>query len=113
MRPYSVSDRILERLSRIETRLAGVELALHILFTGDLIMSKELDDLTAQVEENTEVEGSAVALINGIAAQLTALAAELANVGVDNSKVTALAAQLRSSADALAAAVAANTPAAG
>ena len=63
-----------------------------------------LDALTAQVAANTEVEASAVILINGLAAKLF----EFAN---DPAAITALATQLQASADALAAAVAANTPA--
>ena len=63
-----------------------------------------LDALTAQVTANTEVEASAVILINGLAAKLL----EFAN---DPAAITALATQLQASADALAAAVAANTPA--
>lgn len=72
------------------------------------ILRKEMaaiDDLTAQVAENTTVEGSAITLIQGIAAQLAA-------AGTDPAKLAALQTQLKASGDALAAAVAANTPAA-
>ncbi|MGA3168341.1 MAG: hypothetical protein ABSF14_19745 [Terriglobia bacterium] len=64
-------QQILEALARIEKK--------------EQIMAGELDALTAQVTKNTDVEASAVVLIQGIAQKL---------------------------ADALAAAVAANTPAA-
>lgn len=64
-----------------------------------------LDALTAQVKANTDVEASAVVLIQGIAAQLAAAA-------TDPVAVAALAAQLKGSADALSAAIVANTPAA-
>ena len=63
-----------------------------------------LDDLIAQVTANVTVEGSAVTLIQGIAAQLAAAPTP--------AQVSSLAAQLKTSADALGAAVAANTPAA-
>jgi len=63
-----------------------------------------LDDLIAQVTANTTVEGSAATLIASIAAQLAAAPTP--------AQVSALAAQLKTSGDALAAAVAANTPAA-
>jgi hypothetical protein len=66
-------------------------------------MSAEFDALTAQVAASTTVEASAVTLIQGIAAQLAGNPSAAA--------VTALSAQLSSSATALAAAVAANTPA--
>lgn len=68
-------------------------------------MAKELDDLTAEVERNTTVEGSVLTLIQGFAAQLAA-------AGTDPKKLAALATTLKTSNDALAAAVLANTPAA-
>lgn len=61
-----------------------------------------LDALTTQVTESTTVEQSALALINGIAGQLTAAAG-------DPVAVQALVDQLNTSSTALAAAVAANT----
>lgn len=67
-------------------------------------MSKELDDLKAEVERNSSVDASALALIKGLADQITAAA--------DNPRaVRLLADQLRAQNDALAAAVTANTPA--
>lgn len=68
-------------------------------------MSKELDDLTAQVKSNSDLLDSATTLINGIADRIAA-------AGVDPTKLAALTAELRSKDDALAAAVTANTPAA-
>lgn len=68
-------------------------------------LMKELDDLSAQVQANDDVEASAVLLINGIAARIAA-------AGVDPAKLSALTTSLKASADSLAAAVAANTPAA-
>jgi hypothetical protein len=68
---------------------------------------KEFDDLTAQVTADTTVEASAVTLINGIAAQLAAL---VAAGTVTPEAVTALSNQLKTSADALSAAITANTP---
>lgn len=64
-----------------------------------------IDDLTAQITANEDVEDSALALINGFAARLAA-------AGVDPVKLKQLQDDLKAHADALAAAVAANTPAA-
>lgn len=64
----------------------------------------ELDDLTVQVKKNEEVEAAAVVLIQGIAAKLEAAKS-------DPIKIQALSNELKTSADALAAAVVANTPA--
>lgn len=65
----------------------------------------DLTSLTAQVQANTQVETSAVTLIQGLADQLRALAN-------DPVAIAALADQLKGSADALSAAIVANTPAA-
>ncbi len=64
-----------------------------------------LDDLAVQVQANADAEAAAVALIQGLAAEIAAAAG-------DSAKVAALAAELKASGDALAAAVVANTPAA-
>jgi hypothetical protein len=61
--------------------------------------------LQAQVQQNTTVEASAVTLIQGLAAQITA-------AGTDPAALAALTTNLNTSATALAAAIAANTPAA-
>ncbi|MHB9836834.1 hypothetical protein Q8F57_018535 [Paraburkholderia terrae] len=68
-----------------------------------------LDDLKAEVAATLTVEQSAVTLIQGIAAKL---AAALANQANPDSALVDLTNQLTTSADALAAAVTANTPAA-
>jgi hypothetical protein len=63
------------------------------------------DDLAAQVAATTTVDGSALVLINGFAARLAA-------AGVDPVKLAQLQSDLKTNSDQLAAAVAANTPAA-
>jgi len=68
-------------------------------------MATDLGPLTAEVTRNTEVDGSAIALLNGLSAKI----AELKN---DPVALQALADQLKASSDSLAAAVVANTPAA-
>ncbi len=78
---------------------------LQAIQTKENLMSAELDALAVQVKANTDLEASAVSLIQGIAAQLTALKN-------DPAAITALSTQLASSASALAAAITANTPAA-
>ena len=68
-------------------------------------MTTELQALTDQVKVNTDLEASAIQLIQGIATQLAA-------AKEDPAAVQALSDQLKASADALAQAVTANTPAA-
>lgn len=71
-----------------------------------------LADLEAAVTRNTDVVNSAVTLINGIAARIqAAVDAALANGATADelAPVTAEVSALNASADALAAAVAANT----
>ena len=77
----------------------GIEIVLQVRAMS------AIDDLSAQVSANTTVVGSALTLIQGLAAQLAA-------AGTDPAKLAALQASLKASDDALAAAVAANTPAA-
>jgi chromosome segregation ATPase len=67
-------------------------------------MSTQLDVLQAQVEKNTTIEESAVVLINGLAAQITALKN-------DPAALQALADSLNASSTDLSNAIQANTPA--
>ena len=69
------------------------------------VMSVQLDALTAQVKANTEVEASAVVLLKGLAAQIEA-------IKTDPVALQGLSDSLKASADQLAEAVVANTPAA-
>ena len=69
----------------------------------EIIMSKELDDLEVAVTENTALDASIVALVEGLAAQIESMKD-------DPAKMTALAASLREKSAALAAAIHANTP---
>ena len=74
-----------------------------------------LDDLAAQVKANTDAEASAVIVLNGIAGRIqTAVDAALANgaTAAELQPVTDEVAALKASADALSAAVVANTPSA-
>lgn len=72
-------------------------------------MSAALDALTAQVTANASAEASAVTLIQGLAEELKAA---LAAHPDDSAALTDLANKLQTSANALGAAVVANTPAA-
>jgi hypothetical protein len=82
---------ILEQLARINWKVSDV--------------MGNLDELQAEVENNSEVDASAIALLNGLSAQL-------AQIAHDPAAVQALSEQLSASSSALAAAVTANTPAA-
>jgi len=68
-------------------------------------MTAELDTLTAKVEETTTIEQSAIELLNGLSAQI-------ASLKDDPAKLQALSDSLSSKSAELAAAIAANTPAA-
>lgn len=68
-------------------------------------MTAEFDALTAEVARNTTEDQSVIALVNGLADQIAALKD-------DPAALQALADQLRASNDAVAAAIAANTPSA-
>lgn len=88
------------KLDQIVQLLGNLE---HLLLLQGKELMSALDDLTTQVAANTSVEQSAITLIQGIAAQLAA-------AGQDPIKLAALTGSLKTSADSLAAAVAANTP---
>lgn len=81
----------------------------EVLSKLSLILSQQeaqmasITELEAEVARNTTVDESAIALIEGIVARLEEAAG-------DQVKIDALTADLRARNDALAAAVAANTP---
>lgn len=91
-------DDVVARLARIETLLTQI-------FLGVLQQMALLTTLTASVKQNTDVEKSAVLLLTGLTNQLKA-------AGTDPAALTALADSLDENTKELAAAVAANTPAA-
>lgn len=91
-------DAILILQARLESKIAALTLKQEQVMT-------DLSALTAEVERNTTVDESAIALLTGLAAQVESLK-------TDPVALQALADTMRGSSDALAAAVAANTPAA-
>lgn len=79
------------------------ELLLHIIHNQEIIMATLQDLQTAVTAEDTVID-SAVTMIQGLAAQVAALAPNRAAIDT-------LAADIKGKSDALAAAVAANTAA--
>jgi FtsZ-binding cell division protein ZapB len=67
-------------------------------------MQQVIEDLRVEIERNTSIDGSAITLMNGLAARIE----ELKN---DPTALQELANSIRTSNDALSAAVRANTPA--
>jgi hypothetical protein len=103
----SFEQYVTEALDDIRLTLAQhTEVLNQLLQQGDEVKA-DLTTLTAQVAQNVTVEGSAITLIQGIAAQLAAAIA--AN---DPAALDALQAELAASDTSLAAAITANTPAA-
>ena len=88
-----------------EQKLDRILEALNALVRQEKTVMADLKSLSDQVKANTDVEASAVTLIQGIAAQLAA-------AKTDPAQIQALSDQLKNSADSLAAAITANTPAA-
>ena len=85
-----------------QAQLNRIEGMLEALTKGAISMAVDLTALTAQVAANTDLENSAITLIQ-------ALAAEFAAAAADPGAVAALATRLKASATALAAAISANT----
>lgn len=95
---HHYDDDIRDDLTIIKSMLQNIQ-------RKEVKVTMTLDELQAQVKANTDVESSAITLINGLAAQITANAN-------DPVKVQAMADQLKASATALSQAITANTPAA-
>jgi hypothetical protein len=86
-------------------KLDAILQILKIIQGKEELIMVDLTVLTAQVKANTDAEASAIQLIQGLAAKI----AELIASGNDPAEIQALADQLKASADALGAAVVANT----
>ena len=97
-------DSIIKKLKMINKKLDLVLAGQVNEANREVIMSAELDDLATKVAANTSVSQSAVTLLNGLGAQIAAMAN-------DPVAIRALASQLQSDDAGLAAAVTANTPA--
>ncbi len=89
----------------LERKLNTILRKLNQILTKETAMSVELDNLAVQVKANTDAEESAVLLLGKLHDLIVA-------AGTDPVKLQALAADLASSKEALAAAILANTPAA-
>jgi hypothetical protein len=97
-------------LTELGKKLDQVLEMLTILQKGEQTIMADLNTLTDDVTQNTSVVKSAEALLTGLKTQLDAAIA--ANANGDPTKLAALSAQLEANTSELAAAVAANTPAA-
>lgn len=79
--------------------------AVRTLIEQEKTIMADLTTLTNQVQQNTDVEASAIVLLNGLSAQI-------AQSKTDPVALQALADQLKTSSESLASAITANTPAA-
>ena len=98
---HSSLARILMAVTRLENLMSALD--------------DQISALTAQVKANTDVENSALVLIQGFSARLDAAVAAAQAAGATPAQLQALTdlgTAIKSSDDALSAAVAANTPAA-
>jgi hypothetical protein len=93
--------QLLAGIARLENKMAALD--------------DQITALTAQVKANTDVENSALVLIQGFSARLDAAVAAALAAGATPAQLQALTdlgTAIKTSDDALAAAVTANTPAA-
>ena len=102
----------LNRLTHLETRVSALERRaeaadLHRIIQALERIMAELDDLKAAVARETEVDESAIVLLNGLKAKLDAAIA-----AGDPAALKALSDSLGAESQKLADAVSANTPAA-
>lgn len=99
-------NTLMQTLSDIQHKLVNLQASVTKIQAQEDKTMAALDDLTAQVTANTNLEQSAVTLIEGIAAQL-----QTALNNNDTPALQALTQHLSNSAAALGAAITANTPA--
>ena len=97
-------DAVTEINSDVNEKLDQILCLLTELKEKGNIMSLELNALSLEVERHVAISTSAVALIQGLAAQFAA-------IKDDPAAIAALSVKLDASADLLAAAIEANTPA--
>lgn len=106
---------LLAALLRLEQINLGLQVEVAKMSATVDSLTTEIAALTQAVADEQAVEASAVTLINGFAAQLAAAVAAAQAQGATPDQLAALNAlvgQIGTSSQALAAAVAANTPAA-
>jgi hypothetical protein len=98
-------NNLMQLLYSMQSQLTHLQTSINTVLTQERNTMAALDDLQAQVQANTNLEQSAVTLIQGLAKQITDAVSNN-----DSSALQALASQLNSSAAALGAAITANTP---
>ena len=99
-----ITSTILKEVRQIAARLDLIDYRLEVISNQEDINMALLDGLTAEVANQTTVYASVVTLVNGLAAQIAASAANPA-------ALAALVTQMQTNDASIAAAVAANTPA--
>ena len=104
MWPWDVLTSIDKKVASVDKKMDDLLSRLKILTKQGVQIVKELDDLEVQVKANTDAEQSAIVLLNQLHDLIVA-------AGTDPAKLKALADSLARSANDLAAAVVANTPA--
>lgn len=92
-------------LSNLDKKVNSILALVKEIKQREVIMATDLSVLQDQITETITIEQSAITLIQGLAAQIESLKE-------DPAALQALADQLKGSADTLAQAVIANTPAA-
>lgn len=100
------SKEIEETLADLKNQLRRVERKLDTVIQKENEMSAEMDDLTAKVAANGEVDASAIVLLQGLKQML-----DDAIASGDPAALKALSDSLGAQQSDLSAAVAANTPA--
>ena len=103
--PHHAHHELHRKLDHLSLKADEITRLLHLVLKKETLIMADLTSLTAQVKTNTDVEQSAIVLIQGIAAQLAA-------AKTDPAAIQALSDSLNASAASLADAVTANTPAA-
>lgn len=92
-----------QHIPNLSTKLDTILALLRESKQREVLMSLEMDGLAVAVTENTALDDSIIALLNGLAAQI-------ADAAGDKAKALALSAELTAKSALLSAAITANTP---
>ncbi len=105
--PFYITDAewrgLLNTVNRIDRNLIALNRTFNRMEDSMTVLDDAIQSLETQVQANTDAETSAIQLLNNLADMIQQNA-------TDPAKVNELAAKLKASAEALGAAVVANTP---
>ena len=99
-----------EQLERVEASQKRIENKLDLLIKGEAMENETLDQLLADVQSESTVDDSIIALVGSIQSQLAAALANTTIAPADQDKINAIFSAVEANKAKISAAVTANTP---